>query len=109
MLVEPDLLVYEIANVLKYSKAFSEEEVIAAIQSLYNLKIDFIAPIITVVRQAVTLSYEKDITYYDASYVALATELEVPFVTADARLYGKVQDISLVRLLKGFEFRSSYL
>ncbi len=46
LLVEPDLPIYEVANVLKYSKAFSEEEVIAAIQSLYNLEIDFVASII---------------------------------------------------------------
>ncbi len=46
-------------------------------------------------------------TYYDATYIALSTQLEIPFVTADVRLYGKVQDISLVRLLKEFEFRSS--
>lgn len=37
------------------------------------------------------LSYELNITYYDASYIVAASELNIPLVTDDNKLKNKIQ------------------
>jgi len=39
-----------------------------------------------------------DISSYDASYLALAEELKIPFITADQKLINKVESKFLVSL-----------
>jgi len=102
IIVVPDFLLYEVANVLKYSGAFSEKEVTEAITSLYDLEIKIISSLPDVIKTMIKLSFQKGITSYDAIYLALAMELQVPLITADVRLYHKINDIKYVKLLKDF-------
>jgi predicted nucleic acid-binding protein len=100
IIIVPDILIYEVANVLKYSAAFSEDEVHEAIQDLYDLGLDIIAPIPKIVHSAIKLSYDKDITQYDSSYIALAQELALDFITADEKLHRKMKGLPFVQLLR---------
>uniref|UniRef100_A0A7C6EFM5 Ribonuclease VapC n=1 Tax=candidate division WOR-3 bacterium TaxID=2052148 RepID=A0A7C6EFM5_UNCW3 len=102
IIVVPDFLLYEVANVLKYSGAFSEKEVTEAITSLYDLEIKIISSLPDVIKTMIKLSFQKGITSYDAIYLALAMELQVPLITADVRLSHKINDIKYVKLLKDF-------
>jgi len=102
-LVVPDLLIYEVANALKYSGAFSEKEICESVQDLYDLKLDIIAPLPSVIYPAIKISLTKDIAFYDAFYLALAQEIKSPLITADKKLYQKVKDLEFVKLLTEFE------
>ncbi|MEW6681007.1 MAG: type II toxin-antitoxin system VapC family toxin [bacterium] len=95
-IVIPELLMYEIANVLRYNKIFREKEVLDSIESLYDIELNVVIPTSFLLRKATSLAYKKDITVYDAIYVVLAKELNYYFVTADKKLYQKVKDIPFV-------------
>ena len=43
-----------------------------------------------VLHDALSLAFEHDVTVYDATYVALARALALPFITADAALVRKL-------------------
>jgi len=102
IIVVPDFLLYEVANVLKCSGAYTEKEIIEAVTSLYDLDIKIISSLSDVLKTMIKLTFQKGITSYDAIYLALAIELQIPFITADVRLYHKINDIKYVKLLKDF-------
>ena len=58
------------------------------------------APIAPLIRSALTISVENDVTIYDSLYLALARQLGIPFVTADMRLLRKVGDNGLRSLVQ---------
>ncbi len=98
----PDLLIYELANALRYKNEFSPAEIRRCCQDLFDLNLDIIAPLPDTIEAATRIAHKNDITIYDAFYIALAQELEFQFITADEKLYNKVKDIQLVNLLSKF-------
>ena len=99
-IVAPDILIYEVGNALRYEPEFSPDEVNCCLEELYELNIDIIAPISDIVNLITEIAYQKDITFYDASYIALAQSLNLQYITADEKLYNKVKAFSFVTLLK---------
>ena len=99
-IIVPDLILYEIANALRYNPRFDEKDVMDAVKSLFELGIRILIPTPSVIDRATKLAFTHDITVYDAYYVALADELSVHFVTADKKLYNKISKIPFVRLLQ---------
>lgn len=100
IIVTPDILIYEVANALKKGAGFSETEIQESLQYLYDLRIDIVAPLPNVVYPSIHLMCEREISFYDAFYIALAQELGMRFITADEKLYEKVKDLSFVQILK---------
>ena len=98
-LVEPDLLIYEVANVLRYNRAFSLDATQQCINSLHDLNLDIVAPLIDLVLPAINLAYERNVTFYDSIYIALANKLGLRYVTADKKLYDKTKSIPQIFLL----------
>ncbi len=96
----PDLLILEASNVLRHNSAFSQSKTIECIKYLYDLKLDIVTPVLDITIATIQLAYKRNITFYDAIYIALAQELEFQYVTADKKLYAKVKDLSFVTLLK---------
>lgn len=52
-----------------------------------------------IINLAVTLAFEHEITAYDASYVALAKETELTFITADGMLCERVRGLDFVKFI----------
>ena len=102
--VEPDLILYEVANVLRYNKSINENDVKAAVDSLIALGIDIIVPTKEVTDEAVSLAFQYGLTVYDAYFIALAKVLCFIFITADEKLHQKVKKLPLVHLLKDHFF-----
>src|SRR3989442_27273 len=50
-------------------------------------------------KRAASLGRELGLTFYAASFIALAVELNCPYVTADRRLYDRAQTLPRVRHL----------
>jgi len=99
-IVEPDLLIYEVSNVLRYNHAFSQSSARDCISALHDLNLDIIAPLMDLVLPAVDLAYKRDITFYDSIYITLANELGLRYVTADKKLYNKTKSVPQIFLLK---------
>lgn len=102
-IVEPDLLLYEFSNAMRYNPNYSPEDVNKAVESLFELQIDVVAPTLEVLRNASELARKYGITVYDAVFVALAKSIEAEFVTADEKLYNKVKELKFVRFIAEFQ------
>lgn len=87
----PDFFYAECANVfwkrvrrLGYPATSAKEDV----EDLLSMPL-VVSPTSELVKDALDIAIENDITAYDACYVALAKQLGVPLVTADERLVRK--------------------
>lgn len=95
----PALLAYELANVLCYKGDLSAAQVEEAVQSLFDLGLAWMPASALLLRRAVTIARESDLTVYDAAFVALAEALSADFITADAQLARRLEDYPFVRFL----------
>ena len=95
----PSLVVYELANVLRYKTDIKTEEIKEALKSLFNMGIDLIMPSKELIARAIIISRKYDITVYDSYFVALAESFNASFVTADNKLCKQLNDLSYVCFL----------
>ncbi len=95
----PSLLAYELANVLRYKNDLTTVQIEDAVQSLFDMRLEWVLPSATVMRRAVVIARECDTTVYDASFVALAAALSATFITADERLTRCLMAFPFVRFL----------
>jgi len=93
-----DLTLYELGNLLNFN-GFSPSETDAALGSLFDLGIDIIAPTREVLGATAKIAAEYGLTFYDASFVALAKELQFKLKTADKKIWEKTKALGFVELL----------
>jgi predicted nucleic acid-binding protein len=98
-LVIPDLLLYEISNALRYNSNFNENDVIEAVESLYDMEINIIIPTRDVIKSAINLAFTYNVTLYDAFYAALAKEIDFILITADAKFYRKTNSLGFIKFI----------
>ena len=87
----PDLLFYELANVLRYKPDFNNIDVHKSISSLFNIGISPLPFSEIVGIKAVSIAMDFEITFYDAYFYALAKELSIQLITADEKAYSKLK------------------
>lgn len=90
---------YEVLNALKYTKLFKKDELVTISKSLTLYGFRLFPLTGKLAERTVEIAMEKDITIYDASYVALAEEQEAKLYTADEKLIKRtnldfVKDVS---------------
>jgi predicted nucleic acid-binding protein len=95
----PSLLAYELANVLHYKSDLTLRQVEEAVQSLFDMGLEWVPPSAEMMRRAVAIARDRDVTVYDASFVALSENLEAAFVTADEQLIHRLEAWPSVRFL----------
>jgi predicted nucleic acid-binding protein len=95
----PDLLFYEISNVLATKTRLSEAAVAEAFSLLWDFYLERFDFGLEEFQGSLTLARKYKITLYDAAYVELSRRLKCTFVTADKKLYEKVKNIKTVQLL----------
>lgn len=95
----PDLLFYEVANVLRHQKRIRADAVEAALDVLGRLEIQAFSFSPFDLKEVVRFAAAQDISVYDALYVILARRLGCRFVTADKRLYTKLRILDWADLL----------
>jgi predicted nucleic acid-binding protein len=89
----PDLFYPECTNILwKYVRRhdYPAEQARDAIRTLCDLSLRPIASSLFL-SDALDLALAREVSAYDASYVALADNLGVPFITADNKLVRKLE------------------
>lgn len=80
------LLLYEIANALRYRKQLPDNEVATLFEILEHLEIPVFQQSFPEIEEAALYARQKNISVYDAVYVVLARRLGCDFITADKRL-----------------------
>jgi predicted nucleic acid-binding protein len=95
----PDLLFYEIGNVLATKTRLSEAAIAEAFSLLWEFSLERFDLGLEEFQGSLALSRKYKITLYDAAYVELSRRLKCSFVTADRKLYEKVKSIKSVELL----------
>lgn len=95
----PDLLYYEVANVLRHKSGLSEEGGLAVMDILASMELQVFNCSLVELKQVYSLARKHNITVYDALYVHLAKQLHCLFITADRKLYQRVKQYGWVNLL----------
>ena len=98
-LIIPDLLFYELANVLRYQPQLALEEVAKALDSLETMELDVRPFSYALGKEAVRVAKTTGITAYDAYFIVFAEAFECPVLTADRRCYARVRNRPSVKLL----------
>lgn len=99
----PSLLAYELANVLRYKSDLSTAQVADAVQSLFDMGLEWVPPSPRMMRRAVAIAREFDVTVYDAAFACLAESVGSTLITADERLARRLAGLSFVRSLADSE------
>jgi predicted nucleic acid-binding protein len=89
----PLLLFYEMNNILKSAVKSKRVKAIDALQALDDfLILNFtVYSSETLMKNTLKIALNFDISSYDASYLALAEQLKIPFITSDHKLFNKVK------------------
>ena len=102
----PELLYYELANVLATKTPLSVKSSSSALAEIFNLEIETYTLGVEEFLSSINLSNKYKISVYDASYMILAKRLNCNFITADVKLVKKTKDLKFVRLLNDIKILS---
>ena len=102
-IVVPDLILYELANAMRYDKGFDDDLIKQSIRQLVDLEIDITIPAEGLISESVDYARKYDISIYDAVYVALANQLDAMFVTADKKLFDKIKGLGFAKFITDME------
>ena len=91
----PSLWIYEVGNILCLKRPDDAEEILGALRDL-DLPEAAASEELTVETVAISVGY--GVTFYDASYLAVARLNAATLVTADVRFVGKLPEDARVRL-----------
>jgi predicted nucleic acid-binding protein len=99
-IVIPSLLYYEVGNILLFGRSRPPTEQAAdALTDLFSIPLEVAAPALVTAELTLRLASLHGLTYYDATYVALAETLDCFLITADRRLAERARPTGRVRLL----------
>lgn len=86
----PSVISYETLNALKYSNLFSSVQLKDIVLSIQSYGLSLYGLDAKMAELTIEASQKNDVTIYDASYLGLAKNLGVEFITADQRLIDKL-------------------
>jgi predicted nucleic acid-binding protein len=96
----PSLLYYEVGNILLFGRSRPPvESALEALTDLFSVPLDVVPPAMASATATLKLASLLGLSYYDATYLALAETLDCPLITADRRLAQRARDTGHVRLL----------
>ncbi|MFB6209172.1 MAG: type II toxin-antitoxin system VapC family toxin [Candidatus Nanohaloarchaea archaeon] len=98
----PDLVFYEISNVMKYDDEFDVNQIKDSMESLRDMDFEVVAPYTDLLDKAIELAEQNSITIYDASFLALAELLDARLVTTDQELYRKTEELGNTKKLESY-------
>lgn len=95
----PALLLYEVGNILLLKTDLESAALNDAISNLETLPFAVAPPATPLLRRAARLGKQNNLTFYDASFLGLAVELDCPLVTADRPFFNCARSLPRVRHL----------
>ena len=97
-LIAPELIKYELGNVLLKGKQLTPKEVNISLGTAYSLPINFVSESEEIAKETYTLAFSSGNTYYDASFLTLAKKYDATMVTENIKHQGKVKGIKVASL-----------
>lgn len=97
-LITPELAKFEVMNALIYGKRLTLEEVKLPIKILFTIPINFVTFNQKYSFETYKIAKETGITFYDASFIALAMENNATLVTDNPKHQGKVKEAKVMAL-----------
>jgi len=86
-IIIPPLLYYEVGNILLFGRSRPPiEQAVDALTDLFSIPLEVVPPALVSANATLRLASLRGLSYYDATYVALAEMLDCPLITADRRL-----------------------
>ena len=82
----PALLLYEAGNILLLKTDLDASSLDAAIDGLEGLPFIVAPPAMPLLKRATRVGKQFNLTFYDASFLALAVELDCPVITPPSRI-----------------------
>jgi predicted nucleic acid-binding protein len=99
-IIIPALLYYEVGNILLFGRSRPPlEKALEVLAALYAIPLEVAPPTIFSSDFTLRLAALHGLSFYDATYVALAQMSACPLITADRRLAERVRATADVRLL----------
>ncbi|MHA1169566.1 MAG: type II toxin-antitoxin system VapC family toxin [Candidatus Hodarchaeales archaeon] len=106
----PNLLPYEIANVLRYKPSMGENDLLEVMEAIDGFQFNKIPFNGDFAKKTVSSSLKNGITVYDAAYACLAEIKQCWFLTADKKLTMKLKGQEGVLLLEEYsDFRNNLM
>jgi len=97
-LLAPELAKYEIGNVLLFRKKLSAKEAQIPLAAFYAYPINFVSQSEKLAKATYRIAQESKITYYDASFLALAKQENATLVTDNPKHQGKQTKVKVKSL-----------
>ena len=99
--VIPSLFYYEVGNVLLFGRSRPPiEQAADRLADLFSIALEVVPPTLTSANVALRLAALHGLSYYDATYVALAETFDCQLITADRRLAERARATGHVQLLR---------
>ncbi len=95
----PTLIVYELANALRFNPNLKVSDVQRAMKDFFDLQITLEDPS-RYMNSAMDLAFTYFLTVYDAAYAALSQITGIPLITADYQFYTKAKELPFIEALK---------
>ncbi len=92
VLAAPSLIIWEVCNALRNSPDTGSNDVRKVLKDLWDLQMALFEPNPEWMDVAIGEAFDKGVTVYDSSYLALALHLRVPVYTADSALLSKIEE-----------------
>ncbi len=97
-LLAPELMKHEAGNVLLHGKKLSSAQAKICLTTLYSLPITYISETEVIASSCFVLAKKLGITYYDATFIAVANEYDACLVTDNMKHQGKAQSNKVIAL-----------
>ena len=94
----PELLLYEVGNVLFKGKNFSEIQIAEGLELVDSCGLRLEQLSVPLMEMAADFMAQYKITFYDAAYVALAYSMHIPLVSCDVKGHKKIKEVEVVEL-----------
>lgn len=99
-IIIPPLLYYEVGNILLFGRSRPPlEEAADALTDLFSMPLEVVPLALASANATLRLAALRGLSYYDATYLALAEMFDCPLITADGRLAQRARATGHVRLL----------
>ena len=95
----PDLLFYELGNILRFKEGLVSKDGLTILRETFALALQIHSIGYFLAEEALRFSQKHDITFYDASFVALSYLLQASFITADRKLFEKIKTLPTAMFL----------
>jgi len=100
-IIVPDLLFYEVANASRYNPYFTIDDVKTALNTVIEMDLEVKGVDTDMITRAIEIAFEKDLTVYDACFLALSEIEKAYLVTADYKFTERVKGFeNVIKLLE---------